>query len=316
MHDSPVISEARRKPRSRVYRRLGDVLEFYLQYHHIEGSTQATVRFYKTEMGLFIRWLKDQGHSLDPQEVTPLHILAHLESLKSRNLAPRSVRTRLQAISTMFRWATEWEIVSENPASRIKPPRVPKTRKPFLKPEAFASLLDLCPLNTMLGARRQTMLWMLATTGVRRLELTLLELADLDWKRGQVRVLHGKGQKERQVPFALEAQRPMLQYIRQRWDDLTCLWVTEEGKQLSYNGVKQDLERLFERAGLKGEIKDVCHIFRRTFAAHAVRQGIPRPYIQAIAGWSTPHMLDHYTAAMEAEEGAIEAFREFKPFGR
>ena len=159
------------------------------------------------------------------------------------------------------------------------------------------------------------MLWLLATTGIRRRELTPLRLEDLDWERGQVRVLHGKGQKERQVPFALETQRPMLRYIKQRWDDLPCLWITEEGKPLSYHVVKQDLERLFERASLKGEIKDVYHIFRRTFAAHAVRQGIPRPYIQAIAGWSTPQMLDHYTAAMEAEDGAIEAFRGFKPFG-
>ena len=159
------------------------------------------------------------------------------------------------------------------------------------------------------------MLWFLITSGVRRRELSLLQVADLDWKRGQVRVLHGKGQKERQVPFALEAQRPMLHYVRQRKDELPCFWVTEGGKQLSYNGIKQDLERLFERAGIRDEIKDMCHIFRRTFAAHAVRQGIPRPYIQAIAGWSTPHMLDHYTAAMEAEERAIEAFKGYKPFG-
>ena len=298
-----------------VTHRLPEVLDFYLQYHHIEGSTEATVRFYKVEVGQFIRWLEEQGHSLDAREVGAVHVLGHLERLKQQGRAPRSIRSRLQAISTMFRWAVNWEIVPENPASRIKPPRVPKTRKPFLKPEAFARLLDLCPLNTMMGARRKAMLWLLATTGVRRRELTLLELDDLDWKRGQVRVLHGKGQKERQVPFAVEVQRPMLRYIKQRWHGLPCLWVTEEGKQLSYNGVKQDLERLFDRAGLKGEIKDVCHIFRRTFAAHAVRQGIPRPYIQAIAGWSTPHMLDHYTAAMEAEEGAIEAFRGFKPFG-
>ena len=148
--------------------------------HSIEGGTQATITFYRKEVGLFIRWLEGQGHSFDPQGVTALHILAHLESLKSRGLAPRSVRTRLQAISTMFRWATEWEIVSENPAGRIKAPKVPKVRKPFLKPEALASLLDLCPLNTMMGARRQAMLWMLATPGVRRRELTLLELADLD----------------------------------------------------------------------------------------------------------------------------------------
>ena len=61
--------------------------------------------------------------------------------------------------------------------------------------------------------------------------------------------------------------------------------------------------------------EDPLHIFRRTFAANAVRQGIPRQYTQAIAGWSNSQMLDRYTAAMEAEEGVIEAFRQFKPFG-
>ena len=92
------------------------------------------------------------------------------------------------------------------------------------------------------------MLLLPATTGVRRRWLTLLQLEDLDWKPGQVRDLHGKGQKVRQAPFALETQRPMLDYIGQRRDDLPCLWLTEEGQPLSYHGVKRDLERLFERA--------------------------------------------------------------------
>ena len=69
-----------------------------------------------------------------------------------------------------------------------------------------------------------------------------------------------------------------------------------------------------ERAEI--ELKDACHIFRRTFAANAVKQRIPRQYVLAIAGWSTPQMLDLYEAAMEAEEEAIDAFREFKPFGK
>ena len=55
------------------------------------------------------------------------------------------------------------------------------------------------------------------------------------------------------------------------------------------------------------------HIFRRTWAANAVRQGIHRPYIQAVAGWSTPTMLDHYTAAMLGKEEAVEAFRNSDP---
>ena len=157
------------------------------------------------------------------------------------------------------------------------------------------------------------MFWILATTGMRRRELSLLLIEDLHWQKTEIRVLHGKGQKERAVPFLREPQQAVLRYLQQRKDDLPNLWVTEEGRALGYNGIGQDLSRMFQRAGI--EVQDVCHTFRRTWAANAVRQGIPRPYTQAIAGWSTPAMLDPYTAAMEAEQGAIEAFRDFDPFG-
>jgi integrase len=63
------------------------------------------------------------------------------------------------------------------------------------------------------------------------------------------------------------------------------------------------------------KVKDRMHVFRRTWAANAVRQGVPRPYVQSLAGWSTPTMMDEYTAAMQGEEAAIEALRDFDPWG-
>ncbi len=158
------------------------------------------------------------------------------------------------------------------------------------------------------------MLWMMVTTGVRRNEMWMLKKDDLDWDNSVIRVGYGKGQKERQIPFERHCQRAMLRYIQQRRNSLDWLWVTEEGIRLGYDGIWQDMKRLAERAEV--ELKDACHIFRRTFAANAVKQNIPRPYVQTIAGWSTPQMLDHCVAAMEAEEETIEAFREFKPFGK
>ena len=137
---------------------------------------------------------------------------------------------------------------------------------------------------------------------------------DLDWDGSVIRAIHGKGQKERQVPFDRHCQRAMLRFFQRRTDALDWLWITEEGARLGYDGIWKDLKRLAERVEL--DLQDTCHIFRRTFAANAVRQNIPRPYVQAVAGWSTPQMLDHYVAAMEAEQEAIEAFREFKPFGK
>ncbi|MFQ6030631.1 MAG: tyrosine-type recombinase/integrase [Dehalococcoidia bacterium] len=154
----------------------------------------------------------------------------------------------------------------------------------------------------------------MVTTGIRRRELKMLTLSDLDWERDLVRIVYGKGQKQRLVAFVLEAQRVMLRYLHQRWDDLPVLWITEEGKPLGYNGVGQDLKRLRKRAGV--DVQDGYHILRRTFAVNAVKQGVPPPYVRAAGGWSTPYMVDLYTSWMEQEyEAAADRIREIKPFG-
>ena len=288
-------------------------LSAYLKYHHIEGSTADTIRYYQCQLGAFLQHLEAQGHSMEPQDVTLFDIVGDLGALKARGLSPVSIHTRRRALHAWFSWMVAWELISTNPVSKVKAPRLPKVRKPFVTEVQFQQMLDLCPLQTMIGSRRASMLWLLATTGMRRREMHMLTVQDLDWERGLIRVVHGKGQKERNVPFLVEVQRPMMWYLHHRQDDLPCLWATELGRSLSYHGISQDMRRLFDRAEIP--VKDPMHIFRRTFAAHAVRQGVPRQYTQAIAGWSSSQMLDRYTAAMEAEEGAIEAFRGFKPFG-
>ena len=74
------------------------------------------------------------------------------------------------------------------------------------------------------------------------------------------------------------------------------------------------MARLVERAGLRDEVKDVCHIFRRTLTANAVRQGVTRPHIMGMMGWSTEAMISHYTSAMELEAEAVEEFVRIDPF--
>jgi len=198
---------------------------------------------------------------------------------------------------------------------KVKAPKLPKVRKPFVSEDHFRALLELCPLNTFTGARRQSVFWIFLTSGIRRDELLSLKIDDLQWENSTIRVIFGKGQKERQVPFHREAQRAVLRYLQHRQVDLPWLWVTSSGKRLTREGLTSDFRRFYERAGIRKDMKDAFHIFRRTWAANSVRQGIPSPYTQAVAGWSTAEMLDQYVRAMEAEEGAIEAYKDFDPFG-
>ena len=298
--------------------RFPDAVQFYLRWHRIEGHTPATARAYEKNLGYFVRWLQSNGVSLDLTDLAPVHILAYLsESRKDgRRRSPRYTRSIYTHINTFLNWCVDWGLLEENPADKVKPPKVPRLRKAFLKPEHAQLLMDLCPPNTFLGSRRRSMMLVLATTGIRRMELHGLQLDDLDWDAQLVRIRLGKGQKDRIVPLHRDAQRSLLRYLQFRTDSRPELWLTEERRPLTYWGVGQDLVKLMKRAGIRDDVKDVCHVFRRTWAANAVKQGIPRPYIQAIGGWDTPDMIDKYTAAMlEEESEALEAFRDFDALG-
>ena len=85
--------------------RLREALDNYLRYFRIEGSTDATIRFYSKEIRLFLNDL-DLGCQT-VQDLTPLHGLEHLGSMKERGLAPRSVRSRWQAITTWLNWCAK-----------------------------------------------------------------------------------------------------------------------------------------------------------------------------------------------------------------
>ena len=111
--------------------RLPQLLGSYVQYHSIEGSTPATIKHKKKELGLFIRFLSNQGHSMQPEQLTMFDALGHLEDMKARGLSPVSVQTRYRAIRAFLQWAADWEIIPANPMAKLKAPKSPKIRKPF-----------------------------------------------------------------------------------------------------------------------------------------------------------------------------------------
>lgn len=310
MSDLAVIELSERELRSEVTERLRIYLEDYLRWHRVEGHTQATITHYRRELTRFLDWFQGDEASLDRRGV-----LSHLAYMQDKGLAPKSLDTRFRDLRAWFRWLVLWELIPNDPTDGLNAPKVPQIRKPFVEVEQFQALIELCPLNTLLGSRRQAMLWLLLKSGLRRNEMFMLRLEDLDWKMDLLRVVHGKGQKDRHILFHLDAQRPMLHYLKARrlkGFDSEWLWVTEEGRRLTWHGIGQDLKRLQERAGVS--IQDCCHAFRRTLAKDSVKAKVDRALIRNNFGWTSDQMIDHYTASMEVEAEAREAFKGVQSF--
>lgn len=305
------ISGAKRGPFGAEGKQLYQHLEDYLRWQRIQGSTPETVSHKRRELGRFLKWLESTGHSMMPEDLGAMDVLGRLDYLMQQGRRPATRDTQLRNIRAWVHWMMDWEIIAHDPCQRIKAVKIPRESKPFIKREQFQALLDICPQNTLLGARRAAMIWLLITSGVRHGELHRMQIADVDWDGEGIKVM-GKGQKERHVPFGRDAQRALLRYLHQRRDSYPCLWVTEEGRPLTYRGIGKDMAELPKRAGFT--LKDPMHIYRRSFAGAAVKQGIADAYIRRAAGWSDNQMLTKYTRWMEEEAEANTAFRDFRPF--
>jgi len=53
------------------------------------------VRFYREQLGAFLRYLEEQQHSLELEDIIPFEIIGCLEALKARGVSPATVRSRL-----------------------------------------------------------------------------------------------------------------------------------------------------------------------------------------------------------------------------
>src|SRR3990167_3458123 len=295
-----------------------EVLQMFLEWHHMEGHTVDTRKSYRVQLNMFGAWLAATGRPTILTEITDMDLLSYFNDVKQQGLAPRTMKTKVVVLKTFFEWCIEWGFVKANPASRFKNPKVPKTRYRFVSDEAFAKMLALCPLNTFLGARRYAMLKLFITSGLRVMELTALKIKDvvtgphLAMDSNRIVIEMGKGQKAGGVPFSSEAKMPLKRYLMYRRDDYPELWVSEERRPINRNGIREDIARLMVAAGIKGDFQGVCHSLRRTWAANALRQRIPMPYVKALGRWEDDTMLGHYVASMEEE--TLAALAEFERF--
>jgi integrase/recombinase XerD len=97
-----------------------------------------------------------------------------------------------------------------------------------------------------------------------------------------------------------------MRYLRYRSvnSDTEPLWVTVEGKRLTYGGLRHIVERRARRAGVK---MPGLHSFRRAFALACLRGGVDLISLQRLMGHSDLSVLQRYLAQVEGDLQAAHA---------
>ena len=184
--------------------------------------------------------------------------------------------------------------------------RVPMVRReqkvvqPFTKDD-LTTLLAACNPKTYVGSRMRAMILFLLDTGVRSSELVSIELCDVLFDEGRVRVLNGKGRKQRWTAISEVALTTLRTYLEDfRGWSAGQLFQTFDDRALR----NHHMNVMFTRHGVKAGVRQVNpHRFRHTFATWAIRVNARELDVQYLLGHSSPMMVRLSKPARQAAVG-------------
>lgn len=155
-----------------------------------------------------------------------------------------------------------------------------------LEPAEVQRLLAACDRRTRSGRRDVAILTTLVRLGLRAGELAALTLDDIDWRRGEIVLVHGKGGRADRLPLPADVGAAVAAYLR--WGRpasavgrTVFVRVRAPHRALSTGGVTAAVAAAACRAGL-GVIH--AHRLRHTAATQLLRAGASLPEIGQLLG--------------------------------
>jgi integrase/recombinase XerD len=160
-------------------------------------------------------------------------------------------------------------------------------------------VINVPDVKEPLGLRDRAILETLYSTGIRRMEVCHLKVADVDVERGTLMVRQGKGKKDRMIPIGERALQWIDKYvadIRPQYalaPDEGFLFLTTEGESFTPNRLTQLVRNHVEASGVAK--RGSCHLFRHTMATLMLEGGADIRFIQAMLGHAELSTTEIYT---------------------
>jgi len=184
---------------------MGNVIDNYLQYIRLElNLSPHTAAAYGTDLRQWEQFMTNGNEPLDVRSVTPSDIRVWILDLSNRGDGPRTMRRKVQAVRSFYKWLMRKGEMQSNPAESVELARLPKRLPQLVRNSSMDELLDKeIDSSDFEQVRNHLIVMMLYETGMRRAELIDLRDSNVDVGKGELKV-HGKRDKDRIIPFGTE----------------------------------------------------------------------------------------------------------------
>ena len=267
-------------------------IEKFMRYLEIEKNySQHTISNYRRDLKEFRQFLGEANL----EKIDYLLLRKYLATLKEKNLKNRTVNRHLYTLRSFFKFLIREGHLKINPIASLSSPKQERHLPLFLTENEVAKLIAVVQPKDERGLRDRAVLETFYSTGIRVSELVGLDVQDIDFIGGVIKVL-GKGKKERIVPIGDVAIFAIRVYLEKRKKQPEALFLNKSGKRITERGVRNIVGKYIRRASIKQGVS--CHTLRHSFATHLLNRGADLRSVQELLGHvnlSTTQIYTHMT---------------------
>ena len=268
--------------------------QFYSDLILVKRDAQKTAETYKISAETFLNWLVEERIKL--ADVTPQNITYFLVKRKTEGCNELTIAKDISGIRALGDFLERKEYWKENVALLLERPKTVHALPKVLTEDQVDVLLESIDTSDNVGKRDDALFELIYSCGLRISEACTLKVANVHMDE-QIILVHGKGDKERIVPFGKRAYDKLKFYLEEvrplltRGKNVPEVFVNYKGEAISRKGVWKRFKELETLSGVQAKV----HTLRHSFATHLLKGGADLRAVQELLGHSDLATTQIYT---------------------
>ena len=273
---------------------LNDVLDGFLQFLKLgKNASSHTVRAYRADLAQFLGYV-ETNKELGPaalHRVERAHVRAFMTDLQQGDYKRTSLARKLASLRAFSRWAQRQGYMQTDPTIGVVAIKQEERLVEFLRVREVEALLESPDAGTPDGMRDRALMELLYASGMRAGEAHGLDVQDMDLDESEIRIRHGKGDKERTAMMGTVSVQVMREYLQHGRPELAAhnegkpdpaVFLNKFGRRLSDRGIRRTFDKYFRVASER--LKTTPHTMRHSFATHLLNNGADIRAVQELLG--------------------------------